>query len=172
MAAGPRTCAGPSGTGAGSARKSVTTAVDEGRAGKRDVGGARFRRPGVCLRRASATALPSGPRRSAWMALPSRFLLLAAVLSIVVAATDAAAQTVTLSVPSGATLAEGGGSVDITVTATLSSVRTSETTITLSLGGTARATDYTVQSLPEITIAIGQTQSTATVVLTAVDDSF
>ena len=106
------------------------------------------------------------------MALPSRFLLLAAVLSIVVAATDAAAQTVTLSVPSGTTLAEGGGSVDITVTATLSSVRTSETTITLSLGGTARATDYTVQSLPQITIAMGQTQSTATVVLTAVDDSF
>ena len=65
----------------------------------------------------------------------------------------------------------------LVVTARLSSRRTSSTTITLSLetpGGatSARDTDFVVASLPEITIPSGMMETTGTVVLAAVDDSF
>ena len=90
-----------------------------------------------------------------------------------VAATDAAAQTVTLSVPQGTSLAEGAGNTDIIVTATLSASRASDTTVTLSLGGTARAADYrVVGSLPVITIQANQNSGSATLVLSPVDDNF
>ena len=83
----------------------------------------------------------------------------------------ASAQTVMLSVSSGTALAEGVGSQDVTVTARLSAARSSTTTVELSLGGTARATDYAVQSLPDITISAGSRTGSATVVLTPVDDN-
>ena len=92
--------------------------------------------------------------------------------AIILAATDAAAQTVTLSVPENAFLTEGEGSRDIPVTAALSATRATPTTITLSLGGTARATDYTVQSLPSITIPARSTVAQETLVLAPVDDGF
>ena len=89
-----------------------------------------------------------------------------------VAVTDAAAQTVTLSVPQGTSLAEGGGSTDVTVTATLSAARTSATTVTLSLAGTAtRQTDYAVADPPPITIPAGQTERNATLFISPVDDT-
>ena len=86
--------------------------------------------------------------RAAWR------LCLAAVLLSGAAATDAAAQTVTLSVPAGTSLAEDGGSRDVAVTATLSSARTSATVVTLSLGGTARSTDYAVQYADDCNIYV------------------
>ncbi len=99
--------------------------------------------------------------------------LLAVALVCGVAAADASAQTVTLSVPLGTSLAEGGGSTDVVVTATLSTARTSETSVTLSLAGTARNSDYSVapSTLPTITIAAGSTTGTANLVVSVVDDA-
>ena len=99
-------------------------------------------------------------------------LLLAAALVFGLAVTNAAAQTVTLSVPSGTSVEEGAGSVDVPVTATLSASRSSATTITLSLGGTARPSDYTLLSLPDIEIPPGATTGDATVIVSPVDDTF
>ena len=96
----------------------------------------------------------------------------AAALLCGLSAAPAAAQSVTLSVPAGTSLAEGVGSTDLLVTATLSEALGADTTVTLSLDGTARSTDYTVSSLPSITIAEGQTTGRATVVLSPVDDNF
>ena len=98
-------------------------------------------------------------------------LQLGVAMSLVggVAATQAAAQTVTLSVPPGTSIAEGAGSLDVTGTATLSTARTSATSITLSLAGTARTTDYAVLSLPDITIPAGDTTRAVTLVLSPVD---
>ena len=89
-----------------------------------------------------------------------------------IAVTDVAAQTVTLSVPEGTSVSEGAGSLDVAVTATLSGSRGSATTITLSLGGTAQPSDYTVLSLPDIEIAAGDTTGDATLILAPVDDNF
>ena len=99
-------------------------------------------------------------------------LLPAAALLCGLSAAPAAAQTVTLSVPSGTSLSERGGATDILVTATLSVARAADTTVTLSLGGTARSTDYVTVSLPSITIPAEQTTGEATVVLQPVDDNF
>ena len=94
------------------------------------------------------------------------------VAFLTAAVADAAAQGVTLSV-SPATLAEDAGTTDVTVTATLSAARTVDTTVSLSLGGTARTTDYTVLgSTPSITIPANQTSADATLVVSPVDDSF
>ncbi|MYC46727.1 MAG: hypothetical protein F4X45_00115, partial [Chloroflexi bacterium] len=93
-----------------------------------------------------------------------------------VPARESAAQsttTVTLSVPADAKFEEGRGSTTVTVTATLSATRSSATVIDLSLGGTAKTTDYTVVgSLPDITVAAGQRTGTAYVTLDPVDDNF
>ena len=102
----------------------------------------------------------------------ARRLCLAVMLLGGAVATDAAAQTVTLSVPAGTSLAEDGGSRVVEVTATLSSARTSATVVTLSLGGTARSTDYAVQSLPTITIPANGTTASGTLIIAAVDDNF
>ena len=100
--------------------------------------------------------------------------VLAAVLALLPAA-PAAAQTpgVTLTV-SPTSLAEDAGATDIAVTATLSGVQSSATTVTLSLAGTAnQGTDYSVAgTLPTITIPVGQTERSANVILTAADDTF
>ena len=96
----------------------------------------------------------------------------AAALLCGLSAAPAAAQSVTLSVPAGTSLAEGVGSTDLLLTATLSEALGADTTVTLSLDGTARSTDYTVSSLPSITIAEGETTGRATVVLSPVDDNF
>ena len=100
--------------------------------------------------------------------------VLAAVLALLPAA-PAAAQTpgVTLTV-SPTSLAEDAGATDIAVTATLSGVQSSATTVTLSLAGTAnQGTDYSVVgTLPTITIPVGQTERSANVILTATDDTF
>ena len=87
-------------------------------------------------------------------------------------AADAAAQPPTVTVTTSASLAEGDGSTDVAVTATLSSAQSSPTTITLLLAGTARSTDYTVAPLPSITIEAASLTGTATLVVTPVDDGF
>lgn len=116
---------------------------------------------------------PGNPRRPAPRLPPAAGLLLpAAALLCGLAAAPVAAQTVTLSVPPGTSLAEGAGSTDIAVTATLSAALDADTTITLTLGGEARSTDYTVDALPSITIPAQQTTGQATVVLSPVDDIF
>ena len=74
------------------------------------------------------------------------------------------AQTVTLSVDS--LFVHYSNLSRITVTAELSAARTGDTTITLSLGGTAvEDTDYTAASLPTITIADGATSNSTTLSL-------
>ena len=97
------------------------------------------------------------------------------ILMCVLTVTDAAAQTITLSL-SPASLTEDIGSKDIAVTATLSTAQTSTTTITLSLAGTAvggAGKDYTVpDALPTITISTGQTAGSTTLVISPVDDTF
>ena len=140
--------------------------------------------PGAVL---FATTTPPAPRRPPERRrgrMPSRAaavppcnggawrLCLAVVLLGGIAAAQAAAQTVTLSVPAGTSLAEDGSSRDVEVTATLSSARTSATVVTLSLGGTARSTDYAVQSLPTITIPANGTTASGTLIIAAVDDNF
>ncbi len=108
----------------------------------------------------------------------SRFACCLGLLTAVVAlcAPTASAQTpptVTLSVPANTELAEGEGNTTVTVTATLSAARSANTVVDLTLGGTAKSTDYgIVGSLPDITIPDGQTVGTADVTLSPVDDSF
>ena len=100
--------------------------------------------------------------------------VLAALLCLLVAApTMAQTPGVTLTV-SPTSLAEDAGATDIAVTATLSGVQSSATTVTLSLAGTAtQGTDYSVAgTLPTITIPVGQTEGSANVILTATDDTF
>ena len=100
--------------------------------------------------------------------------VLAAVLALLPAA-PAAAQTpgVTLTV-SPTNLAEDAGATDIAVTATLSGVQSSATTVTLSLAGTAnQGTDYSVVgTLPTITIPAQQTERSANVIVAPTNDTF
>ena len=101
-------------------------------------------------------------------------LLLAAALVLGLTVADAAAQnpTVTLSL-SPTSLAEGDGATDVIVTATLSAARPAATTMTLTLGGTARATDYTLSgSVPSITIPANSLSADAVLRLSPVDDDF
>ena len=88
---------------------------------------------------------------------------------------DAAAQTVTLSL-SSASLTEDAGNADIEVIATLSAMRSSAITITLSLAGTAdrgAGKDYTVNPdpLPTITIPANATTGKTTLSVSPVDDT-
>ena len=101
-------------------------------------------------------------------------LLVASALLGAVTVTEVSAQEPTVSLSlSRTSIAEDAGSTDVTVTATLSSARTSATTVTLSLGGTTRSTDYSVVgSLPAITILASQTSGTGTLVLSPIDDNF
>ncbi len=99
------------------------------------------------------------------------------LISLVVAfyTTNAYAQTtptITLSVPAMTEFAEGEGNTTVTVTATLSVAQSSETVIDLTLGGTAKGTDYTVVQLPDITIKIGETVGTKDLTLSPVEDNF
>ena len=99
------------------------------------------------------------------------------LISLVVAfyTTNAYAQTtptITLSVPAMTKFAEGEGNTTVTVTATLSVAPSSETVIDLTLGGTAKGTDYTVVQLPDITIEAEQTVGEADMILNPVDDNF
>ncbi len=95
-------------------------------------------------------------------------LLLAGVASTALSQTP----TVTLSVPADTELEEGEGNTTVTVTATLSAARTTDTVIDLTLGGTARASDYVEVSLPDITISAGAVTGSANLTLRAVDDNF
>ena len=100
----------------------------------------------------------------------------ALVLVCVLTVTDAAAQTITLSL-SPASLTEDAGSADIAVTATLSATRTSATTVTLSLAGMAvggAGKDYTTPQnpLPTITIPANATTGNTTLIVSLVDDTF
>ena len=109
-------------------------------------------------------------RRAPW----PRLLPLAVAFMVAAAVADVAAQTptITLSV-SPSSVGEDDGSADVTVTATLSAPRTGPTVVTLSAAGTAiDPDDYQVLgSLPSVTIATGQTQNTATLVFSLVDDT-
>ena len=93
---------------------------------------------------------------------------------VAAAVADVAAQTptITLSV-SPSSVGEDDGSADVTVTATLSAAQTGPTVVTLSAAGTAiDPDDYQVLgSLPSVTIPSGQTEKTATLVLSLVDDT-
>ena len=104
----------------------------------------------------------------------SRLLPLAVAFMVMVAAADVAAQTptITLSV-SPWSVGEDDGSADVTVTATLSAPRSGPTVVTLSAAGTAiDPDDYQVLgSLPSVTIPTGQTENTATLVFSLVDDT-
>ena len=100
--------------------------------------------------------------------------VLAAVFGLL-PASPASAQTpdVTLGV-APTTLSEGDSATDVTVTATLSTIQSGTTTVTLSLAGTANlGTDYSVVgTLPTITIPSGQTEGSSNVILAPTNDTF
>ena len=80
-------------------------------------------------------------------------------------------ETITLSV-SPDTIAENAGATDVTVTATMSAARATDTVVDLTLGGTAAdPADYTATSLESITIPKGDTTGTATLTITPVVDT-
>ena len=80
--------------------------------------------------------------------------------------------SVTLSAAPGE-LAEADGATGVVITATLSTVRTAETVVTLSLGGSATlGTDFTVQGgVPTITVPAGMTSAIGTLTLVPVQDA-
>ena len=130
-----------------------------------------FRRKQACAR---ARDVPTGPSRRP-RAAAARFLGPLAACAALLCAPHALAQSpsVALSVPTTAGLSEGKGNTTITVTATLSATRSSNTVIDLSLAGTAKASDYeVVGTLPDITVAAGSRMGTADLVLAPVDDRF
>ena len=122
-----------------------------------------------------ASAVPGmsgGPARARGVAVA--VAVLAALLCLLVAA-PAAAQTPAVTITVAPTsLSESDVATDVTVTATLSGVQSSATTVTLSLAGTAnQGTDYSVVgTLPAITIPVGQTEGTANVILAPTNDTF
>ena len=80
--------------------------------------------------------------------------------------------TITLSVPAGSKFAEGEGTTTVVITATLANAETTDTVVDLTLGGTSKSTDYTVTSLPDITIPAGDTVGTADLILLPTDDAY
>ena len=70
-------------------------------------------------------------------------------------------------------IAEGETATTVTVTATFDDgmARGADVEVTLSLGGTAAAADYTATGLTNITIPMGDTSAMSTVTLTPVDDN-
>ena len=80
-------------------------------------------------------------------------------------------ETITLSV-SPTTIAEDAGATEVTVTATLSAARATDTVVDLTLGGTAAdPADYSATGLTSITIPKGQTSADGTLTITPVDDT-
>ena len=80
-------------------------------------------------------------------------------------------ESITLSV-SPDSISEGDGATVATVTATLSEARAADTTVDLTLGGTATdPADYTATSLASITIPKGQTSADGTLTITPVEDT-
>ena len=99
---------------------------------------------------------------------------LLAVIAALLFAAPAAAQTPAVTITVAPTsLSEDAGATDITVTATLSAMRSSATTVTLSLAGTAnQGTDYSVVgTLPAITIPAQQTEGSAIVIVAPTNDT-
>ncbi len=71
-------------------------------------------------------------------------------------------------------MSEDAGRTDVTVTATLdgASTLTTSTAVTITLGGTAASTDYTVNAaLASITIDAGKSSATGTLTITPTDDA-
>ena len=80
-------------------------------------------------------------------------------------------ETITLSA-SPDTIAEDAGATEVTVTATLSAARATDTAVDLTLGGTATdPADYTATSLASITIPKGDTSADGTLTITPVHDT-
>ncbi|MYH68856.1 MAG: hypothetical protein F4147_01610, partial [Gammaproteobacteria bacterium] len=102
-----------------------------------------------------------------WRWLPAVFLSLCASALMAQQTT-----TASLSVPAGAELVEGAGNTTVRVTATLPASRAEDTTISLSLGGTAKSSDYEVVQTAAITIRSGWTSGVVNLTLKAVDDGF
>ena len=78
---------------------------------------------------------------------------------------------IALSVSTGS-MGEADSATAFTVTATMDEAPTEDTTVTLSLSGTATGSgaDYTVGALPTVTILAGNTAGTATLSITPTDD--
>ena len=101
----------------------------------------------------------------AWSATSPGATFTAAVLTI------GEPETVALSL-SPETVAEDAGATEVTVTATLSAARPTDTVVNLTLGGSAaNPADYTATTLSSITIPRGQTSATGTLTITPVDDA-
>ena len=80
-------------------------------------------------------------------------------------------ETIALSV-SPDTITEDAGATEVTVTATMSAARPTDTVVDLTLGGAAaNPADYTATTLNSITIPKGQTNATGTLTITPVDDA-
>ena len=80
-------------------------------------------------------------------------------------------EAITLSVSPGA-IAEDAGATEVTVTATMSAARGTDTVVSITLGGTATdPTDYTATTLSSITIPKGDASADGTVTITPVLDT-
>ena len=85
---------------------------------------------------------------------------------------DGTPSSITLSVDPDS-VSEGDPATEVTVTATLvgDSRLTSDTTVTISLGGTAGASDYGVSSLASVTIPAGAPSGSGTLTVTPTGDA-
>ncbi len=85
---------------------------------------------------------------------------------------DGTPSSITLSVDP-ASVEEGDSATGVTVTATLdgNSTLTSAKTVTISLGGTAGASDYGASALASVTIAAGEESGSGTLTVTPTDDA-
>ena len=85
---------------------------------------------------------------------------------------DATPTAITLSVDPDS-VGEGDSATDVTVTATLDgdSTLTSDTTVTISLGGTAGSSDYEASTLASVTISAGQASGSGTLWVTPKTDT-
>ena len=99
-------------------------------------------------------------------------LLTVAIMSLSVPQAQAQTPVITLSVPANTQVAEDGGNTTVTVTATLATASSSNTVVDLSLSGSTKSSDYTVVTLPDITIPSGETTASASLTLSPVDDIF
>ena len=85
---------------------------------------------------------------------------------------DATPTNITLSV-NPSSVGEGDPATEVTVTATLvgDSTLTSDTTVTISLGGTAGSSDYGASSLASVTIPAGESSGSETLTVTPTGDA-
>ena len=106
--------------------------------------------------------------------LGSSIVLKAVLIASLLGAGEAAAQSPDVTLSLGVTtVSEGGGTTDVAVTAELSAPRAADTTVTVTLAGTATlGADYSLAgALPTIVIRANSTSASATLFVAPKDDT-